>query len=737
VFNIVRSPASQPYFFSTVLMICMTLLAGCHPTQPSYFCEGDPLAHYLDQATDVEYPDVYQARLEEVDQAGAPITLSNAQVGESWDITLEETISIALKNSKVVRNLGSVTPFGFADGLTGRTVGSATVYDPAVFETDPTAGVAAALANFDAAFTTSVFWQKTDRPQNVDSTSFGFVPFFFQQDLGQMDMALSKQTASGTLFTLRNQTIYDRNNRGFGRALPSDWFTAMEFEATQPLLRGRGAQVNRIPIMLARINTDVSLASFESSVRNLIMDIENTYWDLHYAYRNLETTKIARDSAQVTWKIAYAKFKGKVETIQAESQAKEQYFFFRSQVEAAWRDLLNTENRLRWLMGLAATDGRILRPVDEPIQARVQFEWQDVHAESLIRSAELRQQKWAIQRRELELIAARNRLLPELNVVGLYRWLGLGDDLIEANRRGFNFVQPGSLAWDELTEGNFQEVRLGLDFTPPKFGARQEMAGVRNAQLQLVREKARLEDMELNTSHLLTVAMRNLDSNYELAESHFNRWAASQAEVNSAEALYTGGKATLDLVLEAQRRRAQAQVDYYRALIDHTKSIADVHFRKGSLLEYCNVRLAEGPWPQKAYWDAWGHARRRAASRQLDYGWTRPRVISRGALPQEAAEIQSEEVTLPEGEPLEAAEPVLVPEVPLNVDPPAKPQKQESILKSQPVSAAPIGTGVESPVVKQVDYQRKASEPAATLQDPVVSDWEEDRVQAISSPSAR
>ncbi len=737
MFNIVRSTATQRYWFLMVLMICMTLLAGCHPTQPSYFCEGDPLAHYLDQATDVEYPDVYQARLEEVDQAGAPITLSNAQVGESWDITLEETISIALKNSKVVRNLGSVTPFGFAYGLTGRTVGSATVYDPAVFETDPTAGVAAALANFDAAFTTSVFWQKTDRPQNVDSTSFGFVPFFFQQDLGQMDMALSKQTASGTLFTLRNQTIYDRNNRGFGRALPSDWFTAMEFEATQPLLRGRGTQVNRIPIMLARINTDVSLASFESSVRNLIMDIENTYWDLHYAYRNLETTKIARDSAQVTWKIAYAKFKGKVETIQAESQAKEQYFFFRSQVEAAWRDLLNTENRLRWLMGLAATDGRILRPVDEPIQARVQFEWQDVHAESLIRSAELRQQKWAIQRRELELIAARNRLLPELNVVGLYRWLGLGDDLIEANRRGFNFVQPGSLAWDELTEGNFQEVRLGLDFTPPKFGARQEMAGVRNAQLQLVREKARLEDMELNTSHLLTVAMRNLDSNYELAESHFNRWAASQAEVNSAEALYTGGKATLDLVLEAQRRRAQAQVDYYRALIDHTKSIADVHFRKGSLLEYCNVRLAEGPWPQKAYWDAWGHARRRAASRQLDYGWTRPRVISRGALPQEATEIEAEEVMSPEGEPLEAAEPVLVPEVPLNVDPPVKRQKQESILKSQPISVVPIGTGVESPVVKQVDYQRQASEPAATLQDPVVGDWEEDRVQAISSPSTR
>lgn len=716
-------------------LVLLTGLVGCHPTQPFYFCEGDPLAHYLDQATDLEFPDVYQPRLEEVNQAGEPITLSNAKIGKSWDITLEETISIALKNSKVIRNLGSVTPFGFADALTSRTVGSATVYDPAIFETDPTAGVEAALSTFDAAFTTSVFWQKTDRPQNV-AGGFAFSPILFQQDLGQMDMALSKQTASGTVFTVRNQTIYDRNNRGFGRALPSDWFTAMEFETSQPLLRGRGTQINRIPVVLARINTDVSLASFESSVRNLVMDIENSYWDLHYAYRNLETTKIARDSAQRTWKTAYEKRKGGVETIQAESQAKEQYFYFRSQVEAAWRDLLNTENRLRWLMGLSPTDGRILRPIDEPVQARVQFNWQDIHAESLIRSTELRQQKWAIQRRELELIAARNALLPELNVVALYRWLGLGDDLIEANRRGSNFVAPGSLAWDELTEGNYQEVRLGLDFTPPKIGARQEMAGVRNAQLQLAREKARLEDMELNTSHLLTVAMRDLDSNYELAESHFNRWAASQQEVNSAKALYQGGKATLDLVLEAQRRRAQAQVDYYRALIDHTKAIADVHYRKGSLLEYCNIQLAEGAWPQKAYWDAWGHARRRSASRHLDYGWTRPRVISRGAVPQKADEISSSATDSIE-EPEPAAVPVPLLPVPAEEKLPHE-DEQDSVLKPQPVSAAPIGTGVMRPLARQVDAGRSPRKPVSvsTVQDPVVSDWESEQIQPVG-PSTK
>jgi hypothetical protein len=71
-------------------------------------------------------------------------------------------------------------------------------------------------------------------------------------------------------------------------------------------------------------------------------------------------------------------------------------------------------------------------------------------------------------------------------------------------------------------------------------------------------------------------------------------------------------------------------------VVEYNKSIANVHFRKGSLLEYNNVQLAEGPWPKKAYWDALGKARERDASYYLDYGVTRPRVISRGPVDQRA-----------------------------------------------------------------------------------------------------
>ena len=307
------------------------------------------------------------------------------------------------------------------------------------------------------------------------------------------------------------------------------------------MLRNRGTLVNRIPIVLARINNDVTLADFESVIRNLILDVENAYWDLHTGYRALETAKAGRDSSQVTWKNTYEKWKEGVEESRVEAQTREQYFFFRSAVETSLAGsniqgqdpgLFGRERQLRFLMGLAPTDGRLIRPIDEPTSAEVDFDWQEVQTESLIRSVELRRQKWRIKQRELELISARNQLLPELNVSLFYRWIGVGDHLVSDSRNDRTFPEPGSTAWNELTEGRYQEAAFQVEFLPPTIGSRRQLAGVRNAQLQLAREAALLEEKELALTHQLTDAMRVLVSHYRLAQTHFNRWRASHREVN-------------------------------------------------------------------------------------------------------------------------------------------------------------------------------------------------------------
>jgi outer membrane protein TolC len=667
----------RPVATRQILLVCMAVAAaGCHPTQPFYLHEDGDLSHYLDKATQAEHPDLHAAPLADVAQAGRPMTLSNPDFLEFWDLTLQECVSNALINSKVLRGgqaarLQNGQIFaGTQQGsliLAGAGRGFATAYDPAIVESNPgftqfnlfgqpttegptvdggiggaRQGVEAALADFDAQLTIagnpgSVIASSTNRPQNVTPQLLPGGEIFPQTlDLrqGGMRAELSKRTAEGTQFFFRSLTDYDRGNqRGAFQALNSFWTQTLEVEARHPLLRGRGAQINRMPIILARIGHDIELMNLLSNLQDTVNNIEVRYWDLYLAYRNLETAKIGRDSALVTWRIVYDKFVADVEPIQAEAQAREQYFAFRAQVEASLRALYDAENELRLLMGLSATDGRLIRPQDDPTLAHVQFEWSEILAEAVARRPELIQQRWRVKQREMELILARNRLLPQLDVGAFYRWLGLGDDLIHSSRNGTPFPGPGSTAWEELTGGDYQEFGLLFQYQMP-IGFRRELAGVRHAQLRLARDKAVLEDMELDVSHGLTQAIRNLDTNYHLAQTNANRWAASQREVEAMEALYAGGRAALNDVLEAQRRRAIGQGAFWSAVAEYNKSIADLHTRKGSILEYDGIGFEEGPWPQKAYWDALGRARERDAAKYIDYGWTRPKVISRGAMPQ-------------------------------------------------------------------------------------------------------
>jgi outer membrane protein TolC len=645
------------------LVLSASLVApGCAPQQPFYCREDGDLSHYMDVATEIEYPDVEEPSLDEVIYAKPPLTLKNAENYEYWDLSLEEAVRITLENSQVMRQLGgriqSTAPETISRTLIS-PVAVTTAYDPALVETTTGisvgspfqgSGTEAALSEFDAQLDASIFWEKNDQPQNRGAALPGFPGTIFEQDIGRFTTGITKTTAVGTRFGFRNNTDYESNNiPPPGRTFPSDWRTNFEATFSHPLLQGGGAQYNRIAgphsfdayaagqgnpidgVIISRIRTDQTLADFEGGVRNLIRDVEEAYWALYFAYRDLEARKLGRDSAQETWKRTVALFRtgARGGTADREAQARAQYFLFRAQVEQAQTQIFRDENALRYIMGLSMSDGRLIRPSDEPTSARVAFEWAGIHTEALSRRVEIRRQKWEIKRRELELIAARNFLLPRLDAVGRYRWLGLGDDLIDPEGGAPAFNLPGSSAFDTLTSGDFQEWQLGLQLSVP-IGYRRELSGVRHHQLLLARERAILLDLENEIVMQLGDAIRDLDLNYGLTQTNFNRRVAAEQEVFAVNAAYLVGNVTLDLLLDAQRRRAEAESAYFRSLVDYNRAIMNVHYRKGSLLEYDGVYLAEGPWPAKAYFDALRQARKRDAATYFNYGHTRPNVMSRG-----------------------------------------------------------------------------------------------------------
>jgi hypothetical protein len=235
-------------------------------------------------------------------------------------------------------------------------------------------------------------------------------------------------------------------------------------------------------------------------------------------------------------------------------------------------------------------------------------------------------------------------------------------------------------------------------------GFHKEHAGVRNAQLALARERARLQEQELELSHQLSHAVRELEAQYVLSRTNFNRRVAAQRQVDAVAAAYEAETVTLDLLLDAQRRLAQAESDFYRSLVDYNKAISQVHYRKGSLLEYNGVQLSEGPWPGKAYFDAHGRARARDAGYYLDYGFTRPKVVSRGPVNQNAGGAAFPEEQM---EPMpEQTAPELIP-APQPIEAPAEP----------PAAAAPVAQppAAEAPVAPPLGPQASAGGASSTI----------------------
>jgi len=620
----------------------ISLTVGCAGPRPQFYNPGgDPTYYERRAAQTIDDPTsdetAYQSRID----AEAPRVIHDERQVEYWDLTLQEALGLALQTSDVIHDLG------------GRVVvapnTAPSVYDPAIAESNGQFGVEAALSAFDAQFSTALFFNKNDRPVNVPGLPA------FTQDLGVFQAELSKFTAAGGQLFLRNNTTYDSNNNSgqpFGRVFQSAYNNNVEAEFRQPLLQGAGLEVNRIAgpnaspgfffgngVVLARLNTDIAADDFEARVIDLVSQVEDAYWELGFAYAQLDARRTARDGALESWRRIKALMDvgqrgGELEN---ESQARAQYYQFESQVQDALSGrttgggVYSNERRLRRLMGISANDGRLIRTVQRPVRAKVIFDWNDILPQAMIYRVELHRQRVQIRRREMEMIAARNFLLPRLDAVGTYRYLGLGDDYMGSGPAGTGSF--GS-AWENTFSGDFQEWQLGAQLTVP-LGFRRALANMRNAQLNLARERAILAEQEQQIQHELSNAIGELDRAFVLTQTNLDRTLAARTQVQAVTDAFDVGRVTFDVVVQARASEVDAATAYYRSVVDYMLAIKNTHYQKGTLLEFDGVTLGEGPWPRRAYVQA---RQLRNHPRQINYAMTRRRGIDMGALRPAAVE---------------------------------------------------------------------------------------------------
>jgi outer membrane protein TolC len=639
-----KSSLSGHYTVVAIAAFLACALCGCQLHREEIKSDDRFAAHLIE----IEYPDVDV----EVDQSlidHVPWTLANLDGVRYRDMTLNEVLALALSEGTVLRDLG---------GTVLQTPQSTrTKFDPALQESDPRFGVEAALAAFDAALEASALFENNDRALN--NSFFGGGTRLFKQDLGAINAQVSKTAATGADFTLRHTIDYDANNAP-GNQFPSAWTTAVEAEFRQPLLQGAGVDFNRIygptgslglprGVLIARIDTDISLADFEMGVRNYISDVENAYWELQFAYHDLNAKRSARDRALQTWQVIHGWYVNGRSGGEAdrEAQAREQYYRLQAELEnaVAGRPLepsrSNTfrgqggvqshERRMRRLLNLPINDKGLIRPTDEPPLVRITHDWADIQAEALTRRPELRRQRWRVKRRELELMAAKNFLRPRVDAVGRYRWRGFGHDLLDPNGGATHFDN----AYTDLTTGDFQEWQLGVEVALP-IGFRQAHAGVRNAQLQLRRAEVILDEQEGQVLHDLSAAVAEVERSHRLTRTNFNRKTAAYEELKALESIYEDPSPDeiprlVDRLLDTQRRLADAESQFARSRGEYALALKNLQYQKGTLLEFNGVQLSEGPWNAAAVQQAREKVHERVSPRWTPHAV--PDTVTLGATP--------------------------------------------------------------------------------------------------------
>ncbi len=544
-------------------------------------------------------------------------------------ISLSDCIAQALQDSEVFRDLGGT--------IVNQPNNIETSLDPALVYLDPQLGEQAALSAFDANIAANLYFEKNDRPFN--NRFSGSTEGILVQDLGEYELEISKLAATGTLFTARHRIIYDDNNQAGNRFQGSFWEAIIDAGFRHPLLQGSGSMFNRIAgpsqipgqyngVLIARTNTEISLAEFEQSTRELVANVENAYWDLYYAYRELDAQTDARDAAYEVFKRTEAQAGTQRIPGLEKASAEEQYLRFEAAIiESLEGRTINgtqansgitggsfrrtagvrvAERRLRYLIGMPITDGMLLQPVEIPTRAAVVFDWDSSVDSAINRRPETRRQRWVLKQKELELTAARNFLMPRLDLVGNYRFRGLGKNLTgggETLRDDIINNTQESGAYSDLAGGDFQELQIGAELRMP-VGYRQANAAVRAAELGVQRARKVLDEQERRILLDLSNAIAETRRAFSAMDVSERRFRAAVTYRDQAASRIESGRSQMDVLLEAQRRILEAQLQHISAEVEYTQAIKNVHFERGSYLMYHGIQLQESLSDAQAYEDA-------------------------------------------------------------------------------------------------------------------------------------
>ncbi|HMC10479.1 MAG TPA: TolC family protein, partial [Pirellulaceae bacterium] len=348
---------------------------------------------------------------------------------------------------------------------------------------------------------------------------------------------------------------------------------------TQPLLQGAGLRANLAPVVLARINTELSFFQLKDATQQNVRDVIAGYWNLVSARAAAWARRRQVEQATFAFEQADARFP-KLGNYGDRSQAKTSLAQFRAQLIAADANVLQTEGALRNLLGLPPWDEAQVIPTTEPVLDRVRPDWHELVDMAAARRPELIELKLILEADEQQRIIANNNALPQLSGVALYRWNGLEGELPNGN----GIISSGP--------GQFADWTLGVNFSVP-LGLRAARGLLRQRELIIARDRANLDQGLHQSSHLLATTLRTLDQSYDQYVAFKEAREAARENLDVQLQTFRANLINYIPVLVAITDWGNAIANEAASVAQYNTLLADLEQQTGTILETHGVRFYE------------------------------------------------------------------------------------------------------------------------------------------------
>lgn len=454
--------------------------------------------------------------------------------------------------------------------------------------------VQAALSPFDPRFAASFDATRGQTPSQ-DTLQGGDIV----SSLGQVGRAeFAKTFDTGTDLSANFSTNRNSNNRTIATFNPSLRET-FGVNLSQPLLRGRGRSIQRIPYLVARIQLDRSQEQARQQIIGLVAQAEIQYWIAVQQRESLEVQRNNLNLAQTSLERSRRELElgaiSPLDIYQPEQQAANAQVF----VTNAIYSLEQAEAAVRRQIGADLDPDFRDMPLNLTESADPPEETLVLNEDELIELAfatrpELSAQQRQLDIRDLNIKQATNQLRPDLSLNASYSIQGLGgNSLIRDGDDGPVIgLMPGGLgdAFSQLAGLDYPTYSVGLSLNLP-LRNRRAAADLANQTIAKRQDLYDLRSTEQDVRLDVVQAIAQVEQAKAGVTQAVEARRFSQLRLDAEQQRYDLGVSTIFFLLQAQDALIQSQNQVVNQSINYRRAVTGLHQATGDLLNQRNVQI--------------------------------------------------------------------------------------------------------------------------------------------------